>query len=136
MPRSLSDPLVRTLAKPHRADLTDLRAGKANLRIDANSLENAEQKRGFLQLVRDAMREADLSQKAFAVDAQQSESVISEALSGGRHLSADWLYAQNDGFLLALMKGIERARHLTPESKAALRANRISELIRLLLEVA
>jgi len=138
---SVNRPAVRTPANPLRRatdgvrpELDTLRAGKANLRIEANSSENIEHKRDFLLLVRDAMREADLSQKAFAINAKQSESVISEALGGTRNLSADWLYAQPDRFVQILIDKVSIARNLTAESKAALQRARILELIGLLLE--
>ena len=82
------------------------------------------------------MRAVDLSQKVFAAEAKQTESVISEALSGTRHLSGEWLYAQSDQFLIALVELIERTRGLTAISKASRRAERIGELVRLLIEGA
>jgi hypothetical protein len=57
------------------------------------------------------MRLCGLSNKAFAINAGQSESVISEALSGARHLATEWVWAQPDEFvstLIDLMK-TERA---------------------------
>src|SRR5690349_17868391 len=102
MSRSLASDAVRTVVKAPRTALDELRAGKANLRMDANSVEIAPEIAkvpSFRALVREAMRRTDLSQKAFAINADQSDSVISEALNGSRHLAAEWLWVQPETFL-------------------------------------
>src|ERR1051326_6814701 len=124
----------RMQANPHRGPLDGLRAGKANLRIDAKTVENIQEKGDVRQIARDAMRAIGLSQKAFAINAGQTESVISEALSGTRNLAVEWVYAQEDAYLVEFIDGMERARQLTEEAKGSLRADRIAELVRLILD--
>jgi hypothetical protein len=92
MSRSVNVGAVRTLAKPLQLD--GIRAGKANLRIDANPATKQAVFGTFRAVVREAMRRDELSQKAFAIDCKQSESVVSEALSGTRNLAAEWVWQQ------------------------------------------
>lgn len=86
---------VRSHAKTLRADLSTLRAGDANVRMAANSLENRPE---YRELVREAMRRSGTTQKVFAIDAEQSESVISEALHGKRALDIQWIWRQGAAF--------------------------------------
>lgn len=136
MPSTLTARATRTHANPDRASLDEIRAGKANLRIDAKNLGNAPGIESIRPLVREAMRRAGLSQKAFAIDAGITESVLSEALSGARHLSVDWLWSQGDLFVAELIKLVSERRNLTEQTQRSLRAERVAELVRLLLEVA
>jgi len=89
-------------------------------------------------LVRDAMARTGLSQKAMAANAGVAESVLSEALAphGTRHLALEWLWAQDDEFLAVLVDRLTEARGLTDQSRREAKAARVSELIRLILEVA
>lgn len=108
-----ADP-VRTLANSLRSDLDTIRAGKANLRIDANSVENAPTpRRQAARGVRNAMSSVGLSQKAFAVDAKQTESVISEALSASRALALEWLYQQDQVFCAEWVEEFSRDKGLS-----------------------
>lgn len=63
------------------------------------------------------MRTVDLSQKAFALGAQQSESVVSEALGGTRNLAFEWLVQQDVAFLSALIEEVQREKGITAQSK-------------------
>lgn len=104
MPSSVLDQSVRTLANA-------VSSHPARARIAANSDQPGPDRRPLRALTREAMRLCGLSNKAFAINAGQSESVISEALSGARHLATEWVWAQPDEFvstLIDLMK-TERA---------------------------
>ena|ERR1041385_454590 len=89
-------------------------------------------------LVRQCMAETGLTQKAMAINAEISEAVLSDALAphGTRNLAAEWLFDQEDAFLLALVEKLMRARGLTPASKREVAAERISELVKLLISEA
>ena len=63
------------------------------------------------------------------------ESVLSDALNErGRNLEADWILAQGSDFVTVWIEAIEKAMGLTQESRRTVKAQRISELIRLLVE--
>lgn len=79
------------------------------------------------------MSESGLSQKAFAINARQPQSVISDALNSRRHLSAEWIWLQENDFLVKFFALVSLARGLTAENAAAARRRRIVELIELLL---
>jgi DNA-binding phage protein len=89
-------------------------------------------------LVREAMARVGLSQKAMAANAEIAESVLSDALAphGTRHLAMAWLLDQDDEFLVVLLDRITVARGLTDQSRRDAKAARVSELVRLILEVA
>jgi len=89
-------------------------------------------------LVRAVMARVGLSQKAMAQNAAIGESVLSEALAphGTRHLAMEWLLAQDDEFLLELLAEITTWRGLTVESRRDVKAARIAELVRLIVECA
>ena len=85
--------------------------------------------------IRVAMQVTGISQKAMALTAGIPESVLSDALNGrGRHLETDWILAQSEAFINAFWKSIEAQLGLTSESKREVRAARIGELVRLLME--
>lgn len=125
---------MRTHVNPRRTDLDGIRAGNANLRIDAKTATKVEQSRQFRLLVREAMQAAGLSQKAFAIEAGQSESVISEALAGTRNLAADWVWAQDDAFWLALSTRIASARNFSPEREDEIEEAQILQVVGVLLK--
>lgn len=125
---------VRSQSNPRREDLDGIRAGKANLRIDAKNAGISADSPSFRSMVREAMREVGLTNKAFAINADQSESVISEALSGTRHLSAEWVWAQDDVFWKALDDRIEAARGFTPEREDEIEEQQILMVIGALLK--
>ena len=133
---AVSDP--RSLAKTHRRDLDGLRAGKANLRIDANSGENRpESRKSAASCVRTAMRAVGLSQKAFAINAHQTESVVSEALSGSgaRNIALEWIHAQDVTFITAWVEELSREKGLTPRSRSEVKRQLIVALFAQLLEL-
>lgn len=63
------------------------------------------------------MVNTNTSQKAFALTAEQSESVISEALAASRALALDWLCAQEPEFLLVWWEELCRHKGMTPQSR-------------------
>lgn len=134
MPRSLAAQDERTPAKSHREALDELSAKGSTMRMQVKTDEKTEEKRTFRAVVREVMRRVDLSQKAFAINAGQSESVISEALSGTRHLAMEWLWAQEDTFWNALIEAIEDERGLTQERATELYAQQIGTLVESLLK--
>ena len=89
-------------------------------------------------LVRDVMARVGLSQKAMAQNAAITESMLPEALAphGTRHLAMEWLLDQDDDFLIVLLEQITVLRGLTDQAKRDVKAARVSELVRLILECA
>lgn len=124
---------TRTEANDLRADSQSVRGRVPRVR----SLTKSDRTQ-VSTLVRDAMARSGLSQKAMAQNAGITESVLSEALAphGTRHLAVEWLLDQDDEFLLVLLERITVLRNLTQESQRAQKAARVSELLRLILEVA
>ena len=118
---------VRTLANGVRRGLNAVRGKDAIARSAANSPPNSARFRGW---VRDAMRRAGLSQKAFAINCQQPESVISEALSGSRQFHAEWIDAQSDEFVAVLALVMAEGRRLPTPRDLAL--DHLTEAVRLL----
>lgn len=93
----------------------------------------------ILSVIRRAMAECTLSQKAMALNAGCPESELSEALNGrdNRRFDAQWLWRQDDTFLLRFLELVMEVRELTPADARRVHIQRIKELIGLLLtEVA
>lgn len=83
------------------------------------------------------MRLTGATQKSMAIEAEIEESNLSAGLKGDeRRFDIDWLTAQDDAFLVAFIDALMRARGLTRETRAAIRAARIGELVQLLSEVS
>lgn len=128
MSSSLKAAQARTHANVLQGDLQDLRAGSHNARMTVNPSVARES-------ARVAMDRTGLSQKAMAITAGIPESVLSDALNGrGRNLETDWLLAQSGQFIAIWLAEVQQRLGLTPDSRAALRAARIGELVRLLCE--
>lgn len=129
MPSTLPTVEPRTPANSARAALDAIRGRSAKARIAANPPDLTR----LLPLLKQAMSETGLSQKAMAINAGQTESVISEALAGRRHFDVEWWWAQPDTFLLKFFELVMDARELTPANISAVRRRRIVELVDLLL---
>lgn len=129
MPTTVAERPPRTHANAHRITT-------AALRIDAKNLGSPQDSKTFRALVREAMRLTDLSQKAFALNAGQSESVISEALSGSRHLAAEWVWApgQPDVFIEKLISLIKIERGLADANEEKLFADLVGQLVSAVLK--
>ena len=85
--------------------------------------------------LREAMRLTGATQKAMAISADIEESNLSAGLKGDeRRFDIDWLTAQDDAFLVAWIDAVMQMRGLTRETRAAIRAQRIGELVQLLTE--
>lgn len=112
-----------------RARLGAIRSKQAKAQIDPNLKE-------ILPVIRRAMGKTGLSQKAMAIAARCTESELSEALNGrdGRRFDADWIWRQDDTFVVAFLDEVTETRGLTPENRNAIRRARIVELIGLLLQ--
>lgn len=111
MASTLTSAAVRTEAKSLRGEVTnlnDLRAGDGNLRMDAKSTAIPASYGPYRGVIREAMRRADLSQKAFAIDAKQPISVISEALGGTRNLAGEWVWMQTSEAFHLHRQAVER----------------------------
>jgi hypothetical protein len=82
------------------------------------------------------MAKTSLSAKAFCIDAECTESEFSEAINArpGRRFEVEWLWKQDDAFIIAFLDEVTEARGLTPENRNAIRRARIVELINLLLQ--
>jgi predicted XRE-type DNA-binding protein len=121
-----------------RTQLNSIRGCQAKARIDANRPESSDRidaRDEFVSLIRAAMKDADMSQKAFALNAGVPESVISDGFNGVRNFAADWLWNQPALFWIRLRDRIDEAKQLSPENNKAIRAARIGELVKLLVEV-
>jgi hypothetical protein len=120
---------ARTPANSRRVSLEHVRA-TSHPPVKASELDRRE----VLRLIQQTRLDTGMSQKELALNADVTESEMSEALSGARRFSAEWLWMQPDRFLLKFVDLLMDARHLTPENVRAVRASRIKELIGLLLE--
>jgi hypothetical protein len=127
MSRTVGNAAVRT----HE---NGLRARTTRLRTLANSDENRPETRNSGALVREVMRSVGLSQKAFAINAGQPESVISEALNGQRNIATDWIDAQDDTFVVAYAEGLIKSRGLLPTNKRQARMATAMALMQQLVE--
>jgi hypothetical protein len=140
MATTLKAPTERTHANPDHSDSTEVRSRLDAVRTHSAKAgigANPEAPSALLPLIRQAASETGLSQKAMAINAGIPESVLSEALNSRRNFAAEWWWLQPDSFLLRFLDLVTEARQLTPESARLVRANRIKELIGLLLsEVA
>lgn len=97
------------------------------------ALIDAKPQAEVLALIRLAMHDVDLKHEAAARAAGVKPSQFSAALNGQGNFGATWLWAQDDRFLAHFFDLVMTARQLTPESKSAIRRQRIVELIDLLL---
>jgi len=114
------------------SQLDSIKTRPAKALIDVDPRRNPE----ILRLIGQALRETDVSQKEAALNAGVKEQQFSAALNGQGNFGATWLWAQPDRFLLRLVTLVMEARGLTHEAAQKARAERIAELVRLLLEVA
>lgn len=105
MAHSLPSAAARTHANPRREALLDeIRPGPPSARTGAKNTENRPK---YRSLVREAMRIAGLSQKAFAIDADQPESVISDALAGRRAFDGEWARRQKSETFKRALRDLE-----------------------------
>ena len=116
MASTVGNNALRTHANGLRDRLDGVSPKPARVRSAAKTAEIRPESRKGGSLVREAMRTADLSQKAFALDASQTESTVSEGLSGGRNLAFDWILNQTDlGFRVSFIEALQRAWDLDPK---------------------
>jgi hypothetical protein len=129
---------VRTHQKTLRESLDDVRGKAAKVLIDSDPVRtpaNYVEKAAFLSLVDEARIRAGLSQKEMSITAAVSEGAFSEALKGTRgNFAIHWLANQPPSFWAAFLKILAQRFHLTEESKADLDAERIGELVGLLIK--
>jgi hypothetical protein len=89
------------------------------------------------EIVSELLAETNTSQKALALAANCPQSDLSNALTGKQRLDAQWLIDQDDVFVDRLLNKIRARKGLVTESDVrASKIARITEVIRLLLEVA
>jgi hypothetical protein len=117
-----------------RTQSNPLSARTTRLRTLSNSDENRPETRKSAPLVREVMRSVGLSQKAFAINCGQAESVISEALHGQRNIATDWIDAQDDTFVVAYAEGLIKSRGLLPRNKRQARMATAIALMQQLVE--
>jgi transcriptional regulator with XRE-family HTH domain len=99
------------------------------------SEQNPDEKAAFLALIDEARIRAGLSQKEMAMTAAVSEGVFSEALKGQRgNFAIHWLATQPAPFWAAFLKILARRFDITPEREIDLAADRIGELVALLVK--
>lgn len=136
LPRSVSTSAVTRQPNDLRSRLDGIRAKGGRIRIEPNALPSQKE---ILIIVRQTLAETGTSQKKFAKNAGCTESELSEAVNEreNRRFDAEWLWKQDDAFLLKFLENVMDARQLTPERVNDVRRARIVELIDLLLrEVA
>lgn len=92
MSRSVNGGAVGTHGKSLPVDLDALPKKPARMGIDGKNEDFLAESGVSRALVREAMRRADYSQKSMAIDNKVSESKVSDALSGLRHLPWAWVY--------------------------------------------
>lgn len=128
----------RSHPNTHRADLDAIRAGSANLRMDSDRVRidpNQDDKAEFLAVCEEARIKCGLSKKEMAITARVTESTFNEAWSGKRgNVAIQWLWSQGDGYMATLIELVAERRGLSAENNRAVRAERIGELVRLLVE--
>lgn len=130
MPQSVKTGPTGTHAKGISTDLQSVRGDSHIARIAVNQSVSRE-------AVRVAMGQTGLTQQQFADAAGCPESTFSDALNQrGRNLETDWILAQTPAFILAFWQSVERQRGLTSAARQAVKAERIAELVRLIVEVA
>jgi len=89
---------VRPEANPVHRNLSDVRPVAAKMRPDAKEDALSARSGVTRARVREAMSLAGISQKEFAINAKQPQSVVSEALGGIRAIQLDWLELQDQPF--------------------------------------
>lgn len=125
------------LTKPDAlSHLNTVQMRMAKVQVDSPEALSGLNRAEILDLIRQAMTAAGLKQQAAAAAAGVKESQFSAALNGQGNFGARWLWAQDDAFWLAFIALVMEARSLTPENARAVRAGRIAELVKLLLEMA
>ena len=133
MPRSVRKVETGTHEKSLRSDLRSIRAGSHLARMAANP-------DGTVSLARDAVgyakQQTGLTNKAMALNAGVPESVMSDAVAGGkgRNLETDWIIAQGPEFVGYFTDHLDRALGLTDESRKAAKLDRALALVRLIFE--
>jgi hypothetical protein len=115
----------------------DRRCAKAsidrNTRVVSAPVETSEDVTG---LVFEAIAEAGLSDKAAALTMGLDPAQLSRVKSGQARLPVDALWRLPDTFWFAFRSRVDAARQLSEDRQRDVKVQRISELVRLLLEVA
>lgn len=109
MSRSLAIDGVRTHEKSLRQSLADIPTAPARMGIDENQADVSAGIGAPRAAVREAMRRADLSQKAFAICAKSSEGNVSEGFSGVRQIPWAWIWAQDKPFRVHFVQVLREA---------------------------
>ena len=121
----------RTHPKPLRARLDPVRSGSERCPVSPNISDKA----AFLSLVDEARIRAGMSRKEMAINAQVPESAFSEAMSGTRgNFAIHWLDRQGPLFWLAFHKITAERYGLSEQSAHEAWAERIGELVTLLIK--
>lgn len=116
-----------------RLDNIPHHSARARIRVNPPAASPA-----FLEVIRQAMTDKGLTQKSLAITADVAESAVSDALKGmnGRSFSVEWLWAQDDAFVLYVFELAQKQRGFTTDGIRAVKIARIKELLGLILEVA
>lgn len=138
MRSSLATVDVRTQPKSLRTDLDAITAKDAKIRMDSEPFRidpKLLDKAATLALIDEARMRCLMSGKEMAHYAGVTESVLSEALSGKRgNFAAHWLFLQPEKFVAAFTELVLMKRGIDKPKMAQVRAQRIGELIALLVE--
>lgn len=137
MPSTLAKPRARTpldavQPRPLKVQVT-VQASSDTGRTDLND-------RPDIDAVADAVREADLSWKAFSIDGGVSKSQLSDAVNGRANFAWAWLWAQGPAFWSVFWPLVAEAKGVRTPNRRLVLARRAMEvqqqLVNALLEDA
>ena len=135
---SIGATALRTQQKTLRESLDDVRPKAAKILTTSEPVrtaQNSNEKQAFLALIDEARIRAGLSQKEMSLNACVQEGAFSEALKGARgNFAAHWLDTQPVSFRAALHKLLAIRWGLGQETQAHIEAERIGELVSLLIK--
>jgi hypothetical protein len=115
----------------------DRRCAKASIAVKSRAVSApVEASDDVTGLVFAAIADAGLSDKAAALTMGLDPAQLSRAKSGQSRLPVDALWRLPDEFWFAFRARVDEARQLSDDKRREVKAARISELVRLLLEVA
>ncbi len=137
MSTNVAKATVRAHEKSLLGRLNEVNPTPARVRTAERTEEIAPKKRRGGSIAREAMRSGDVSVEAFRIDAgQKSDGVVSESLSGTRHLPLDWVLDQtSEQFRVAFVDALRQHWGLVRQSKRAIRMKVAADLMQLIFDL-
>lgn len=137
MRNSLHGAAVRTHQNSVRSRLDEMKPSPAKVLMRSEPVrtgQNDDGKAEILALIEEARIAARLSQKEMQITAGANKGAYSEALNGERgNYAVQWLWAQPDAFWIEFIRLVQERKGLTPETRRTVQAQRIGELVSLLV---